>query len=226
MCRAGPSVIFSMASEKSRAWTALWPFRAASSAASLTRFRSSAPTRPGVSAASRSRSTSAASGPAPARSADGVELVDEDDRRGGLARLLEEVADARGPHADDHLDEFRRAQAEEGHAGLARDRPGEQRLPRAGRADEQHAFGYGAAKPLVLRGVLQEVDDLDELVLGVVDAGDVVEGDLRLLLAVALGAAGPESEDPAAARRHALVQPDERRDQEERGAEAEEHVLD
>ena len=60
-------------------------------------------------------------------------------------------------------------------------------------------FGIGAAEALVLRGVLQEVDDLDQLVLGLVDPGDIVEGDLRLLLAVALGAAAAEAEQPAAA---------------------------
>src|SRR5581483_3421627 len=105
------------------------------------------------------------------------------------------------------------------------DRPGEKRLPRAGGTDEQHALRHGSAEPLVLRGVLQEVDDLDELVLRVVDARDVVEGDLRLGLAVALGAATAEPEEPAPAGRHALVHPDEPRNQEERRAEAENHGL-
>ena len=45
---------------------------------------------------------------APAGPADGVQLVDEDDRRRGLAGLLEEIAHARRAHADDHLDELRR----------------------------------------------------------------------------------------------------------------------
>ena len=117
----------------------------------------------------------------------------------GLARLLEEVAHARRADADDHLDELGGAQAEEGDARLAGDRAREQRLAGAGRADQQHALRHGAAEPLVLRRVLQEVDDLDQLVLGLVDAGDVVEGDLRLLLAVALGAAAAEAEEPATA---------------------------
>src|SRR5439155_649186 len=67
-------------------------------------------------------------------------------------------------------------------------------------------------------------DDLDELVLGVVDARDVVEGDLRLRPAVALGAAAAEPE-PASAGHHTLIHPDEPHDQEERGAEAEKQVL-
>src|SRR5438093_93584 len=86
-------------------------------------------------------------------------------------------------------------------------------------------FRHGAAEPLVLRGVLQEVDALDELVLGVVDARDVVEGDLRPRVAAALGTAAAESEEPPTAGHHAPIHPDEPHDQEERGAEAEDQVL-
>ena len=107
---------------------------------------------------------------AAARAADGVELVDEDDRGRGLPGLLEQVAHARRADADDHLDELGGAQAEEGHARLAGDRPRQQRLAGSGRADQQHALRHRAAEPLVLLGVLQEVDDLDQLVLGLVDA--------------------------------------------------------
>ena len=42
-----------------------------------------------------------------ARRADGVELVDEDDRRRVLPRLAEELADPRGAEAGEHLDERR-----------------------------------------------------------------------------------------------------------------------
>jgi hypothetical protein len=45
------------------------------------------------------------------------------------------------------------------------------------------------AKPPVLLGLLQELDDLLQLVLGFVDAGDVVERGLRILLHVNLGLA-------------------------------------
>src|SRR2546427_3802371 len=60
-------------------------------------------------------------------------------------------------------------------AGLARDRLGEQRLPRSRRADEQGALWQPPAQPLELLGILQEVDDLLELLLGLVRAGDVGE---------------------------------------------------
>jgi hypothetical protein len=155
--------------------------------------------------------------------ADGVKLVDEDDRGRGLPGLLEQVADAGRADTDDHLDEFGRAEAEEGNTGLSGDRPRQQRLPGSGRADQQHAFRHGAAEPLVLGGVLQEVDDLGQLVLGLVDSGDVVEGDLRLVSAVALGAALAEPEQSTTARRRrAATEPHEAGDQEQGGAETDE----
>ena len=79
------------------------------------------------------------------RAADRVELVDEDDRRRGLLRLLEQVAHARCADADDRLDELRRRHREERDVGLARDRPREQRLAGAGRAGQQHAVRDPAA---------------------------------------------------------------------------------
>ena len=112
---------------------------------------------------------------AAALAADGVELVDEDDRRRRRLGLVEEVAHAGGADADDHLDELRRRDREERHVGLAGDRAGQQRLAGARLAREQDALGDRRAERAVLVGVLEEVDDLDELVLGLVDAGDVVE---------------------------------------------------
>ena len=66
--------------------------------------------------------------------ADGVDLVDEDDAGARLLRLLEQVADARGADADEHLDEVRAGDREERHAGLAGGRAREERLTGAGQA--------------------------------------------------------------------------------------------
>ena len=112
---------------------------------------------------------------AAARAADRVELVDEDDRRRRLLGLLEQVAHPAGADADDHLDELRRREREERHVGLAGHGARQQRLAGPGRARQQHALGDRRAEAAVLSGVPQEVDDLDELVLGLVDAGHVVE---------------------------------------------------
>ena len=116
----------------------------------------------------------------PARAADRVQLVDEDDGRRVLTRLLEQITHARCADADDHLDELRAAHREEWHAGLSGDGAREKRLPCAGRANEQHTLRRSPAEPCVLLRIAEEVDDLDELVLRLVDAGDVVEGHLVL----------------------------------------------
>ena len=116
-----------------------------------------------------------------ALAADGVDLVDEDDAGAVALGLVEQVAHAAGADAHEHLDELRAGDAEEGHARLAGHRAGEQGLAGAGRADEQHAPRDARAKGVELLGVLEELDDLLELRLGLVDAGHVGEGDDRLV---------------------------------------------
>ena len=112
--------------------------------------------------------------------ADGVDLVDEDDAGRVLLALLEEVADARGADAHEHLDEVRARDREEGDVRLAGDGAREQRLAGAGRADQEDALGDLAAELLELLRVLEELDDLLELDLGLLDAGDVLERHLLL----------------------------------------------
>ena len=110
--------------------------------------------------------------------ADGVDLVHEDDAGGVLLGLLEEVADAAGADPDEHLDEVGAGDREERHAGLTGDRPREQRLAGAGRPVEQHALRDAGAERLEALGVLEELLDLVQLLNGLVDPGDVAEGDL------------------------------------------------
>ena len=75
-----------------------------------------------------------------AMTADGVDLVDEDDAGRVLLALFEQVADARRADADEHLDEVRAADREERHVGFAGDGAREQRLAGARRAHQQHAL--------------------------------------------------------------------------------------
>ena len=135
--------------------------------------------------------------------AERVELVDEDDARRLGFGLLKEVADARGADADEHLDELRSAQAEERHVRLARHRAREQRLAGARGADEQHALGNAAAEVGVFLRVLEELDDLLQLLLRFVDAGDIGEADLDFVVGVDLRAAPRERHDAAFGAAHA-----------------------
>ena len=111
---------------------------------------------------------------AAAPAADGVELVDEDDRGRGLARLVEQPPDAGGAQAGEHLDERRGGLREELGAGLVRGGLRQQRLARARRAVEQDALRDLGPDLVERRGIAEEVDDLPELLLGLVDAGDVI----------------------------------------------------
>ena len=74
-------------------------------------------------------------------------------------------------------------------------------LPVPGRAGEQHAVGHPAAEAPVALGVLEEVDDLGQLGLGLVDPGDVGEGDADRLRVDAPGARAAEVAERAHARR-------------------------
>ena len=89
---------------------------------------------------------------------------------------------------------------------------------------------FGRPKAGVLLGVHEEVHDLDQLVLGLLDAGDVLEGDLRVLLLVVAPGAAPADAREGAAHAAALllsapIEPDVAPDQEQRRTEGEEERL-
>jgi hypothetical protein len=128
---------------------------------------------------------------------DGVDLVDEDDARRVALGLIEEVADAASADADEHLDELGAGDAEERHPGLARYRPGEEGLAGARRPDEEDAARNARAEGGELLGVLEELDDFDELLLRLLDAGDVGEGDR--------GPVGREEAGATLPERHRLI---------------------
>ena len=92
---------------------------------------------------------------------------------------------------------------EEGGVRLAGDRAGEQRLAGPGRAVEQDAVRDASAELGVFLRVLQEVDDLHQLVLGLVDPGHVVEVDALGLagLDAPRGGAAEAAEDAAPSAR-------------------------
>jgi hypothetical protein len=120
-----------------------------------------------------------------------VELIDEDDGRRLGTRLLEQVAHARGADADKHLHKLGAGDGEERHFGLPGDGLGEQCLAGSGRPDQEDAFRHPRAEAAILLRIFQKIDDLAQLVLGLVDPGDIVEAnagvglhvDLRLALA-------------------------------------------
>ena len=91
------------------------------------------------------------------RPTDRVELVDEDDRWGGLLGLGEEITDPGRADAHDRLDELRRRDREERGVRLPRDGPCKQSLAGSRTPEQQHAVWDPAAEALVAVGSLQEV---------------------------------------------------------------------
>ena len=156
--------------------------------------------------------------------AERVELVDEDDARRLGFGLLEEIADARGADADEHLDELRAAQAEERHVRFAGDGTREQRLAGPRRADEQHALRNPAAEVRVFFRVLEELDDLLELVLGLVDARDVGEPHLHFIVGIDLRAASREGHHASFGAGHPPEEEAPDADQEQQRDDPAEHV--
>ena len=128
-----------------------------------------------------------------AMAADRVDFVDEDDARRRLLGLVEHVADAACADADEHFDEVRTGDGEEGNARLTRDGAGEKRLAGAGRADQQRALRDLAAEAREAARILEELDDFLKLFAGLVDAGDVGEGHAALLFGQHAGAALAEA---------------------------------
>jgi hypothetical protein len=111
-----------------------------------------------------------------AATADGVELVDEDDRRFVFAGDGEQAPDAGGAEAGEHLHEGGGRLGEELGARLVGDGLGEQRLAGSGRTVQEDALGHLRPERVEGLGFAQELDDLLQLRLGLVDARDVVEG--------------------------------------------------
>ena len=133
-----------------------------------------------------------------AGAAKGVQFVDEDDGRRSLPRLLEQVSHARRADADEHFDELRAGDGEERHARLAGHRAREHRFPGPGRADQQHALGHASAEATIVLRAFEEADNLLQFLLGFIDTGHVVEGQLGIGLDIDLGFALADGEEPAA----------------------------
>src|SRR5579875_2041892 len=156
--------------------------------------------------------------------ADSIDFVDEDDAGGVLLALFEEVANAAGADADEHLDEIRAGDGEEGDVGFAGDGAGEQGLAGARRPDHEDALGDAAAELLEFLGFAEELDDFLELFLGFVDARDVLERDLFLLHAQQAGAVLAEAESLVPAGLHLAHHEEEERENDQDGSDLEQQA--
>ena len=148
-----------------------------------------------------------AAGARSAVTTDGVDLVDEDDGRGVLLGLVEQVAHARGADADEHLDELGGGHGEEGHTGLAGDGLGQEGLTGSGRAVEEDALGDLGADGAELLRLGEELTDLLEFLDRLILSGNIVESDVGHLLGADLRLGATESHGSAAPTAHTADEP-------------------
>ena len=120
--------------------------------------------------------------PGAAMTTDRIDLIDKNDTRRMLFRLLEHIANPRRTDTDEHFDEVRTGNRKERHLRFTGDCPGKQRFTRARRTDHQHALRNLAAQALKLRRILQKLDDLADFFLGFLDTRDVLKRDVDLIL--------------------------------------------
>ena len=122
------------------------------------------------------------------RPANRVDLINEHDAGGGFLGLFKHVAHPGCADADKHFHEIRAGNGKERHPRLTRNRAGEQGFPRTGRADQQRPFGDFPAQPAEFLRVAQELDDLFQLVLGLINPGNIVKRHAAMLFRQKLGA--------------------------------------
>ena len=106
---------------------------------------------------------------------DRIDLVDENDARAIALGLLEQIAYAAGAHANEHLHEFRAADAEKGHSGLAGNGLGHQSLAGAGWPNQEYALGDARTQRHELLRLLEEFNNLLQFLLGFIGSGDIAE---------------------------------------------------
>ena len=105
--------------------------------------------------------------------ADGVDLVDEDDRRCPLVRVREQVRTREAPTPTNISTKLEPVRAKKGTSASPATARAMRVFPLPGGPDHEHAPGPDRARLGVAGGVLQEVDDLAHLAFGALVTGDV-----------------------------------------------------
>ena len=131
-------------------------------------------------------------------SADRIDLINENNAGRVFRCFAEKVPDTGCADADIELNEIRARQREERHMRLTCDRLGKKCFARSGRAHEQRSLRELCADGRIVIRIMQEIDDLDQRLLGLVLAGDVLEGNAGLPLDILLRGAAADAHDASA----------------------------
>ena len=110
----------------------------------------------------------------------GVEFINKDDAGSIFLPLLKKVSDPTRPHADEHLNKIRSADAEKGNAGFSCDGPSHKSLPRPGRTHQEYALGDSSTQLLEFLRFFQELNDFLKFLLRFLYTSHILEGNLLL----------------------------------------------
>ena len=108
-----------------------------------------------------------------ARLANGVQLINENNARRFLLRLLEQVTHPRGTDTNEHLHKVRTAKAEKWHGGLASDSSRQQGFSRSRRAYQQNPLGDTPAEVGILLRITQEIDNFLQFLFRLIGSGNI-----------------------------------------------------
>ena len=126
-----------------------------------------------------------------------INLINEDNAGSIALRLVKEVAHPRGTDAHKHLHEFAAAYREERHISLTGYRACHQGFSCARRSDQQDTFGNARAQRLELLPRFEEINHLQQFLLGLFHTGHIVKGHR--------GPIGRDESGAAATETHRLI---------------------
>ena len=134
-----------------------------------------------------------------------VNFIDEYDGWRRFLGLFEQVPDTTGAYTHKHFHKIGARQAEIGHVGFTGNGPGQQRLARSGRTQQQRPLGNFPTQFGELIRVLQKFNNFLKFLLGFVRASDIVKGHLRFVGGEKLGLALAEVENAPRRTAHAAA---------------------
>mmetsp|Transcript_16893 Transcript_16893/g.29072 ORF Transcript_16893/g.29072 Transcript_16893/m.29072 type:complete len:407 (+) Transcript_16893:208-1428(+) len=106
---------------------------------------------------------------------DSIDLINEDNAGSVLLRLREDVTDTRRSNTNEHLNELRSRDGDEGHSSLTSNSLGKKGLTSTGRSIKDNSPWNSAAVLRVHLRLLQEINNLSQLQLGAIASSNILK---------------------------------------------------
>ena len=149
--------------------------------------------------------------------ADSIDFIDEDNTRRIFLALFKQIANAACADTDEHFNEIRAGDGKERYISLAGNGAGKQGFTGSRRAYQQHTLRNAAAKLLKFLRLAKKFNNLLELFLRLIHAGDVLKRHFLLLGRMKTGTALAETERLIAAPLHLPHHEDPKSEEQDKG---------